>query len=107
MGDYIYGANWLHNRMGNWTCIKWDTGELVYEKEWNNKGSIIFADGMLYCYDEKNGNIALVKADPKEFKIISSFKVPYGTGPHWAHPIIKDGILYVRHGTAIMAYIIK
>lgn len=39
--------------------------------------------------------------------LISSFKVPLGTGPHWSHPVIKDGILYIRHEDALMAYDIK
>lgn len=28
-------------------------------------------------------------------------------GPHWSHPAIADGILYIRHGNAVMAYKIK
>ena len=107
IGKYIYGANWHHNRMGHWACLNWETGAVMYETEWENKGSIISADGMLYCFEEKRGNIALVKADPKKFEVISSFKVPLGTGPYWAHPMIKNGILYIRHGKAIMAYDIK
>jgi len=105
--NYIYGANWLHNRMGNWVCINWDNGEVMFEEEWENKGSIISAEGMLYCYDEKNGNIALVEANPEKFDIISSFEVPIGRGPYWAHPVIKNGILYVRNQEAVMAFDIK
>jgi len=106
-GNYIYGSNWISNAQGNWCCVDWKTGKAKYETKWQNKGSIIANDGMLYCYDEKRGNIALVKANPEKFEPISSFKVPYGKGPHWSHPVIKDGILYVRHGGAIMAYDIK
>jgi len=104
LGDYIYGSSWIGNRMGNWVCLDWNTAEVMYDMEWENKGSIISADGMLYCYEEKNGNIALVKATPDGFNAISSFKVPYGNGPHWAHPVIHEGILYIRHGGALMAY---
>ena len=104
---YIYGANWLHNRMGNWICLDWNTGKVKYNEEWLNKGSIISADGKLYCYEEKSGNIALVDANSKEFKIISSFKVPLGKGPHWSHPVIKNGVLYIRHMDALMAYSIS
>jgi outer membrane protein assembly factor BamB len=100
----IYGSNWINNRNGNWCCINWETGKTKYETEWETKGSIIYADGMLYCYEEKNGNIALVKATPDEFKVVSSFKTPLGTGPHWSHPVINNGTLYVRHGKALMAY---
>lgn len=107
LDGYIYGSNWLHSGMGNWVCLNWETGKVMYETEWENKGAIIAAEGMLYCYDEKRGNLALVKADPKEFKVISSFKIELGSGPHWGHPVIKDGILYVRHENALMAFDIK
>lgn len=107
IGNYLYGSNWEHNRMGRWVCLDWNTGKVQYETEWINKGSIIAADGMLYCFEEKTGNMAMIKANPEEFKIISSFKVPKGKGPYWAHPVIKDGVLYVRHGGAVMAYDIK
>jgi len=104
---YIYGANWKHNRMGKWCCLDWETGEVKYETKWQNKGSIIYAEGMLYCYEEKGGNIALVKATPDEFKVTSSFKIELGKGPHWGHPVIHKGILYVRHENALMAFDIK
>lgn len=107
VGNYIYGANWEHNRMGNWVCLSWDDGEIMYEEEWENKGAIIYAEGMLYCYEEKNGNIALAEADPHKFEVISSFKVPFGKGPYWAHPVIKNGILYIRNQEFVMAYDIK
>jgi outer membrane protein assembly factor BamB len=100
----IYGSNWFDNARGNWCSIDWKTGKMNYEQSWFTKGSIIYADGMLYCYEEKNGNIGLVKPDPLKFEVISSFKVPSGKGPHWAHPSINNGILYIRHGEVLMAY---
>lgn len=104
---YLYGANWENNRKGNWCCINWETGEKQYEQEWETKGSIISADGMLFCYEERAGNIALVDVDPEKFEISGTFKVPMGTGPFWSHPVIDKGVLYVRHGDALMAYNIK
>lgn len=107
IGEYIYGPNWENNRMGNWVCLEWNTGEVKYETEWENKGSIVAADSMLYCYEEKNGHIALVEATPEKFEIKGSFKVPLGDGPHWSHLVIHQGVLYVRHGGALMAYSVK
>ena len=104
---YIYGANWENNSNGNWVCLDWKTGKVMYEKKWINKGSIISADGMLYCYTEKKGVVGLVKASPKEFTLISEFKLPLGSGQHWAHPAISDGRLYIRHGEVLMVYDIK
>jgi len=105
--DHIYGANWIDNSRGNWCCIEWKTGKKSWEQKWQTKGSIIAADGLLYLYDEKNGNVGLLKPDPAKFDLISSFKIAGGKGPHWAHPEIKDGILYIRHGDVLMAYDIR
>ena len=107
VNNYIFGSNWQNNTNGNWVCVDWNTGKVMYEEKWFTKGSIITADGMLYCYEEKNGNLALVKATPNKFEKISSFKIPFGSGPHWAHPSISDGKLYVRHGDVLMVYDIK
>ncbi len=104
---YIYGANWQNNKAGKWVCLEWETGKAMYEEKWNNKGPIISADGMLYCYAEKVGELALVKADPEEFAVISSFKLPKGEGQHWSHPVINDGKLYVRHSDRLFVYKIK
>jgi len=103
-GNYIYGSNWINNGMGNWCCIDWATGKKLYEQKWFNKGPIIGADGMLYCQDEKSGNIGLVRPTPEKFDLISSFKIPLGKGPYWAHPSIYGGRLYVRHGDVLMAF---
>jgi outer membrane protein assembly factor BamB len=104
----IYGSNWLNNNKGNWCCIDWKTGKKMWEEPWNSKGSIISAEGMLYIYDERNGNVGLVNATPEKFDLVSSFKVTLGnTGPFWAHPVIHNGILYLRHTNALMAYNIK
>jgi len=76
----------------------------MYNTDWKNKGPIITAEGLLYCYEEKSGYLALVNATPEKFDIISSFKVPLGSGPNWSHPVIQNKILYIRHGDALMAY---
>lgn len=104
VGDYIYGSNWINNNAGNWVCIDWKTGKKMWEEKWMSKGSIIAADGKLIIYDEKRGNVGLVEATPEKFNLISSFKIPMGNGPHWSHPVIHKGVLYIRHNKALMAY---
>jgi len=104
---YIYGSSWHSNFTGNWVCLDWKTGRVSYDCHWFDKGSILYADSMLYCYEEQGGHIALVRPTPDSFEIISSFQVTMGTGEHWAHPVICDGCLYVRHGDSLMAYDIK
>jgi len=104
IGNYVFGSNWINNGKGNWICVDWNAGKTMYETPWFNKGPVISADGMLYCYEEKSGNLALVRPNPEKFDIINSFKVDKGSGPHWAHPAIFDGKLFVRHGENLMVY---
>lgn len=107
LGDYIYSSNHISNSMGDWICVDWNTGKTMWKKRWNNKGSIISADGMLYLYEERSGNVGLVNPTPDKFDLVSTFKVTKGDGPHWAHPVIRHGKLYLRHGEMLMVYSIK
>lgn len=34
-------------------AFDWNTGEVKWETTWENKGSIVFSDGMFYLYEEK------------------------------------------------------
>jgi outer membrane protein assembly factor BamB len=104
VGDYIYGSNWINNGKGHWCCVEWKTGKTLYETDWVSKGSVIYADGMLYCYSERRGHFGLVPVDPGGFSVVSSFQIELGDGQHWSHPTIQDGIMYVRHGDVVMAY---
>lgn len=78
----------------------------MYTSKEIGNGVVIYADGMLYCYSMQ-GELALVEADPAGFKVVSKTKVLLGSEQHWAHPVIYDGVLYVRHGKALIAYKVK
>ena len=93
-----------NNRKGKWVCADWNTGEIMYLTDYENKGGMIYADGMLYTYIEKSGTVALVPATPKEFVPVSTFKNTKGKGPHWAHPSIYNGKLFIRHGDVLQAF---
>jgi outer membrane protein assembly factor BamB len=107
VNGFIYGSNWESNIKGRWACLEWNTGKVMFEQEWFNKGPVIYADGHLYFMDEKNGNLALALPDPSGLKIVSTFRVMDGTGLYWAHPTIYDGKLFIRHGDVLMIYDIQ
>lgn len=107
LDGYIYGSNWINNGKGNWVCQEWESGDVMYEEKWNNKGSIIYADSLLYIFDEKQGNIGLLEPSPEGFNLISSFKLESKAGPYWAHMTIYDQKLFVRHGTILYVYDLK
>ena len=103
---YVYGSNWFNNSNGRWVCMKWDNGEIKYVADWNSKGPLVMADGLLYAYNER-GRVGLIEPDPDGFKLISEFRIKKGSGPHWAHPFIADGKLFMRHGDVLTVYDIK
>jgi outer membrane protein assembly factor BamB len=87
-----------------WYCVDRETGKIRYISKDLGGGVVISADGLLYCYTERDGEMALVEATPEQMKVISRFRVPSGTAQHWAHPVISHGKLFIRHGDALMVY---
>jgi len=104
VNGYIYGSG--HKNKG-WHCIDWKTGEVQYTaKELGSKGNIIFAEDLFYCYSER-GDVGLVRPNPEKFDVISSFKITKGSGPHWAHPVIANGKLFIRHGDVLQVFDVR
>lgn len=100
----IYGSTAFGS---DWRVISWNSGETLVRNRDLGGGSIIYADDMFYCYTEREGEVALVDANPQKFEVISKFKISLGSREHWARPVIHRGVLYIRHGEALMAYDIK
>jgi outer membrane protein assembly factor BamB len=98
---YLFGSAYLQPK---WFCIDLKTGLTKYIAKELGGGVVILADGLFYCYAEKDGEMVLADGTPDQFRIISRFKVPLGTAQHWAHPVIADGLLYLRHNEALMVY---
>jgi len=103
LNGYVYGSG---DQYRDWKCLDWETGKTMYTSTDISKGVVIYADGMLYCYSER-GELALVKPTPEKFDLVTRTTVVKGSEQHWAHPVIHNGILYLRHGKALIAYRIK
>ena len=105
---YIYGTNWDGNDKGRWICVDLAAQTIKYEADWDlEKSAVVFADNLIYGYQEKSGKVCLIKPDPEKLEVVSEFKVTQGKGQHWAHPAISNGKLYIRHGDSLMVYKIK
>jgi outer membrane protein assembly factor BamB len=101
-GEYLYGPG----ERTNWYCVDWQTGKVQYSDNTLAVGNIIAADGMLYIYSNR-GEMALVKPNPQKLEIVSQFPITLGTGEHYAHPVLHNGTMFVRHGDVLMAYQLK
>lgn len=97
----LYGSG---DKSKKWFVLDWNTGKELGSSDYLSKpGNIIYADGMLYCYSE-NGDVAVAEPKDNGYNFTGKFKVPYGANQHWAHLVIKDKKLYVRHGNSLMVY---
>jgi len=102
LDGHLYGAG--HESRG-WYCLDLQTGE----KLWQNpgKGSLTYVEGRFYCLDER-GTMSLILETPSKWEQISSFRMPRGgRGLYWAHPVVYDGRLYVRHSEQLFAYDVR
>jgi outer membrane protein assembly factor BamB len=107
LGNNLYGTNHTSNPSDSWVCVDWITGKTLWTKKWYARGSVVSADDMLYLFEEKSGHVALVKPDTSKLDIVSEFQITKGEGPFWAHPVINNGRLYIRHGDALMVFNIR
>jgi hypothetical protein len=106
VGGHLYGSGAAFNK-GKWICLDVNTGGHTYAEVGVGKGSLTYADGMLYTLSER-GTMGLVPATPTEHKVVSRFQLPPGgVGPSWAHPVVCGGRLYVRHGEFLYAYDVR
>lgn len=102
LGNYIYTSQYKPRRY----CSVDATTGLISDSLKFDKGTLIFADDMLYCYTEK-GMVGLVKPDNGKMELVSSFKMPVGTKEFFTIPVISDGVLYLRYGDTMLAYDIR
>jgi outer membrane protein assembly factor BamB len=86
-------------------CVDTNTGRVI-DSLGVNKGSLVYADKLFYCYNE-TGDVKLLRFENNKFAEISKFKVEKGTKEHFSHPVIANGTMYIRHGKALMAYDIR
>ncbi len=99
---HIYGTGG-----GSLQCIDFDTGKVAWTARGVGKGSVAYADGLIFHRGE-SGDMALVEANPKEYKERGRFKQPErSAAAAWAHPVICDGKLYLRDWDTLLCYDIK
>ena len=87
-------------------CFENTPGQTKWKEKAVGKGSLCYADGMLYLFSETGGRVGFGPATPAGFKPAGVAAVQ-GNGPSWAHPVIAGGRLYLRYDDNLYAYDIK
>jgi outer membrane protein assembly factor BamB len=110
VGDHLYFGSG-HNQ-GLPACVDLRTGEVAWAEPRAPRGgdgsaATAAADGMLY-FRYQNGLMALIKANPEKFELVSSFSLPERSRyPSWPHPTIANGRLYIRDQDKLLCFDIR
>jgi len=101
VNGYLYGYS-----SAILTAMKFETGEVAWRDRSVGKGSVIYAEGRLYCRGE-NGVMGLVEATPGGYHEKGRLEIPKGDFPTWSTPVIANGKLYVREQDDLYCFNIK
>jgi outer membrane protein assembly factor BamB len=107
VGDFVYMGHGHNN--GFPACVEWRTGKDRWEKgrgAGSGSAAILFADAKVFLRYQ-DGTMAMIDSDTKKYKLLGKFKLATHNGESWPHPVIVDGILYIRDQNDLIAYRLK
>ena len=107
IGDYLYCGHG-HNK-GFPLCVEMKSGKIAWgpeRGEGSGSAAVTYADGHLY-FRYQDGTMALIEANSREYKIKGSFKIGIINGKSWPHPVIADGLLYLRDQDEMIVYDVR
>jgi hypothetical protein len=105
---HLYGAN---ADIG--CCIDFLTAKRAWRARDLPRAALVYADGLLICVTQEEGEVVLMKAVPDQYTELSRFKLPKESalrptkGKVWTHPVLADGKLYLRDQELVFCYQVK
>jgi len=103
-GDTLFAAGYRRSKW--WFAVDWKTGVPRSELKELKTGAAVYADGRLYCLDER-GTVGLVNCQEGRLELISRFALVERAGDAWAHPVLHQGRLYLRYHDRLWCYDVK
>lgn len=98
----LYGAT--NKRGSGWACVRWKDGEDVFFDRKTVRGSLCYAEGLLYILTEF-GELVLAKPGREALEVRGRYLLPgEHTGQVYAHPAICDKRLYARIGHRLYCF---
>jgi outer membrane protein assembly factor BamB len=101
VNGYLYGFS--NNVL---TCLEFATGKRMWQNRSVGKGSLTYADGMLFLLGEEN-QVGLAEATPSAYVEKGRFSIADPGRPSWAHPGVIGGKLYIRNQSSLTVYDVK
>lgn len=88
------------------TCMDFASGQTHWRNRSVGKGSLTYADGMLYLLGENN-TVGLADAIPEAYNERGRFSIADQGRPSWAHPVVCGGKLYIRNQGTLSCFDIR
>ena len=101
VGDTLYGFS-----SSILTALRFEDGQVAWKDRSVGKGSLVYADGHLYCFSEK-GVVGLVEATAEGYREKGRFSIPQESLPTWTHPVVASGRLYLRDQDTLYSFDIR
>ncbi len=104
VGDHVFMGHGHNN--GFPQCVELKSGKIMWDKErgpGSQSAAIVYADNHLF-FRYENHVMALIEANPKEYKLKGHFKLASSNGKSWPHPVIQGGKLYLRDQGDLLCY---
>ncbi len=100
--NMLFAAGYRKNKW--WMGIDWQTGATRCQLKDFTTGSAIYADGRIYCLDER-GAVGLLVPGRDKLGIAGKFQlVQKRVSDAWAHPVLLEGRLYLRYHDSLFCY---
>jgi outer membrane protein assembly factor BamB len=101
VNGYLYGFS-----SSILTCLEFATGKRMWQNRSVGKGSLAYADGMLYLLSEDN-TVGLAEASPNGYVEKGRFRIADQGKPSWAHPVVAGGHFFIRNQGTLTCYDVK
>ncbi|MBM4000363.1 MAG: polyvinylalcohol dehydrogenase [Planctomycetes bacterium] len=105
--EYLYMGHGQNNGLP--LCLDLRTGQDAWRPGrgvGSGSAAVAYADGHLY-FRYENGEMALIEATPKEYRVKGQFKLAVNLDRSWPHPAIADGRLYIRDQDVLLRYDVR
>lgn len=100
----VFGVS---DKRKQWVGVDLNSGETLFTSRDLKPGSFILDDNKFYMFSDV-GEVALAVPSKNGFEIVSWFQVPSeNVQMAFAHPVIFNGILYIRYNNNLWLYKIK
>jgi len=101
----LYGSYYRAKK--GWACLDAASGNTLHEFRNLAMGSVLAADGRLYCLSQE-GELVLFEPAPNDLVIRGRMRIaPDSENDAWTHPVILDGRLYLRYHEQLHCYDVR